>query len=296
MTGTTLPPGVTRVLREGGIVKFGLRLADGAEVESVVVPMRERAPGRQRASLCVSTQVGCRMGCAFCATARMGLGRNLEPEEILAQVSAARSLGAKPTNITFMGMGEPLDNFDRWAASVRLLIDLPAGLAVAMNRMTVSTCGLVPGLDRLAELNWRRVTLAVSLNAPNDAIRSRLMPVNRKHPMAELKEALLRHPLRRGVFMAEYVLLAGINDRPEHADELAEYLAPFRAAVNLIPYNGVKGAEGFEPPARAAVELFQGRLRQAGRHAVVRETKGRGIEAACGQLTGSTARPPSSMV
>jgi 23S rRNA (adenine2503-C2)-methyltransferase len=224
------------------------------------------------------------MGCAFCATAAMGFARNLAPDEIMAQVHAARLLGARPTNISFMGMGEPLDNLENWAASVRLLISAPAGSAVAMNRMTVSTCGFLPGLSRLAELNWRRVSLAVSINAPNDAIRSSLMPVNRKHPMAALRQALLDHPLRRGVFMAEYVLLRGINDRPEHADELAAFLAPFRASVNLIPYNGIRGGEGFEPPTRAETERFQGRLRSAGRHAVVRETKGRRIAAACGQL------------
>ncbi|MBI5209188.1 MAG: 23S rRNA (adenine(2503)-C(2))-methyltransferase RlmN [Elusimicrobia bacterium] len=284
MKTTGLPGGVTRLRREGGIIKFALRLSDGAEVESVVVPMRERAPGRERASLCVSTQVGCRMGCAFCATGRMGFVRDLEPAEIMAQVRAARLLGARPTNISFMGMGEPLDNFENWAASVRLLIGAPAGSAVAMNRMTVSTCGFLPGLSRLAALSWKRVALAVSLNAPNDAIRSSLMPINRRHPMASLRQALLDYPLRRGVFMAEYVLLRGINDRPEHADELAAFLEPFRASVNLIPYNGIRGGEGFEPPTRAETERFQGRLRLAGRHAVVRETKGRRIAAACGQL------------
>jgi 23S rRNA (adenine2503-C2)-methyltransferase len=188
-----------------------------------------------------------------------------------------------------MGMGEPLDNFENWAASVRRLLNAPAGSAIAMNRMTVSTCGLLPGLEKLAGLNWRRVTLAVSINAPNDAIRSSLMPVNRKHPMAALREALLAHPLRRGVFMAEYVLLAGINDRPEHADELAAYLKPFRAAVNLIPYNGIRGGEGFEPPTESVTLRFRERLRAAGCHAVVRETKGRSIGAACGQL--ATSRP-----
>ncbi|MBI4676207.1 MAG: 23S rRNA (adenine(2503)-C(2))-methyltransferase RlmN [Elusimicrobia bacterium] len=284
MARTALPPGVGRVRREGGIVKFALRLSDGAEVESVVVPMRQRALGRERASLCVSTQVGCRMGCVFCATARMGFARDLEPEEIVAQVEAARLLGHRPTNVTFMGMGEPLDNFENWAASVRLLINAPAGSAVAMNRMTVSTCGFLPGLNSLAALSWKRVTLAVSLNAPNDAIRSSLMPVNRKHPMAALRQALLEYPLRRGVFMAEYVLLRGINDRPEHADELAAFLAPFRAAVNLIPYNGIRGAEDLEPPTRAETERFQETLRAAGRKAAVRETKGRRIAAACGQL------------
>ncbi|MFA6316336.1 MAG: radical SAM protein, partial [Elusimicrobiota bacterium] len=150
MKTADLPPGVTRLQQEGGIVKFGLRLADGAEVESVVVPMRQAAAGKARASLCVSTQVGCRMGCAFCATARMGFVRDLKPEEIMAQVEAARALGHRPANVAFMGMGEPLDHFENWAASVRRLLNAPAGSAIAMNRMTVSTCGLLPGLEKLA--------------------------------------------------------------------------------------------------------------------------------------------------
>ena len=292
---------IVRRRREGGLVKFAQRLSDGALIESVIVPMRTREAGKARTTLCLSTQVGCRMGCAFCATGRMGLVRNLTPGEICGQIAAAASLDERPSNLVFMGMGEPLDNFDNLVAAIRRLIDSrPAAgerpLAYSTRQMIVSTCGLVPGIARLAAAGWRRLVLAVSLNAPNDEIRSRLMPVNRKHPMAALRQALLDYPLRGRVFMAEYVLFRGVNDRREHAAELAEYLRPFRACVNLIAWNPVRGADGraapseFESPTAAEVERFKRWLNAEGQYARRREAKGRRIAAGCGQLAGAKTK------
>jgi 23S rRNA (adenine2503-C2)-methyltransferase len=231
------------------------------------------------------------MGCAFCATAKLGFARNLTAEEICGQVVAAESLGARPANLVFLGRGEPLDNFDTWAQAVRRLIDSRPGpgrpgAAWSTRQMIVSTCGLVPGIDRLAELGWKRLVLAVSLNAPNDEVRSRLMPVNRRYPMAELREALLRYPLRGGVFLAEYVVIRGVNDRREHARELADWLRPFRACVNLIGLNPVPDSDLASPTA-AQVERFKRWLNAEGQYARRRESKGRRIAAGCGQLAGA---------
>ncbi|MCU0723482.1 MAG: radical SAM protein [Planctomycetes bacterium] len=313
---------VVRTRREGAVVKFATRLADGALVESVAVPMRTKEGEKERRTLCVSTQVGCRMGCAFCATARMGFKRDLAPEEIVGQVEAAAALGLMPDHLAFMGMGEPLDNFDNWLEAVRRLSwNKPSGprapFHFSVREMIVSTCGFVPGMDRLAALGWKRLVPALSLNAPNDEIRSRLMPVNRRWPMAALKEALLRLPLRRGVFLAEYVVIRGVNDRPEHAKELADWLRPFRACVNLIAYNRIPvpdppdgasrqadlpdstlgGGPGHREsriedraspvlasPTAAEVERFKRWLNDEGQYARRRASKGGRIAAACGQL------------
>lgn len=286
---------IVRKRREGQLVKFAQELADGAVIESVLVPMRVKEAGKRRTTLCVSTQAGCRMGCVFCATGRAGFVRNLTPEEIIGQVHAAESLGGRPRNLVFMGMGEPLDNFDNWLAAVRRLIASRPGpgeasRAYSTRQMIVSTCGVVPGIERLAAVGWRRLVLGVSLNAPNDEIRSRLMPVNRRWPMAVLRQALLDFPLRGRVFLAEYVLFRGINDRREHAAELAEYLRPFRACVNLIAWNPVRGAgapagpDRFESPTAAEVERFRRWLNAEGQYARRRESKGRRIAAGCGQL------------
>jgi 23S rRNA (adenine2503-C2)-methyltransferase len=293
---------VVRRRREGGLVKFAQQLSDGAVIESVIVPMRQREAGKGRTTLCVSTQAGCRMGCVFCATGQGGFRRNLTPEEICGQIAAAESLGPRPDNLVFMGMGEPLDNFDNLVAAIRRLIESrPArgerSRAYSTRQMIVSTCGLVPGIERLAAAGWRRLVIAVSLNAPNDEIRSRLMPVNRRYPMAVLRQALLDYPLRGRIFMAEYVLFRGVNDRREHAKELAEYLRPFRACVNLIAWNplgqargrGRPAVAGFQSPTAAEVERFKRWLNAEGQYARRREAKGRRIRAGCGQLAGAKA-------
>jgi 23S rRNA (adenine2503-C2)-methyltransferase len=216
----------------GGAAKSFCKFSDGRESETVVIPMRSGT------TLCVSSQVGCKMGCAFCETAKMGLIRSLTAGEIVAQVFYAMHILRKPVrNLVFMGMGEPFDNFDQVAQAIKVLTD-PAGMGFGPSRITVSTSGHVEGILRFMEEIDPAVNLAVSVNAPNDLVRKKLMPVNRRWDMSALKEALLRytsHP-RREIF-AEYVLIKGINDSLEAADELAHYLEGLRVRVNLIPYN-----------------------------------------------------------
>jgi 23S rRNA (adenine2503-C2)-methyltransferase len=188
-----------------------------------------------------------------------------------------------------MGMGEPLDNYDNVEAAVRRFVDSRAldgraHGAFSAGQMIVSTCGLVSGLDRLATLGLRKLVLAVSINAPNDTLRSAIMPVNRLHPLDELRTALLRFPLRRKVFLAEYVVFRGFNDAPEHARELAAYLRPFHSCVNLIPYNPPPGQTRFQAPTIDEVERFKRALNDEGQYARRRESKGASIAAACGQL------------
>ena len=281
---------VVKVRRGEGVVKLALGLGDGAIVECALIPGPTR-DGRGRLTLCLSTQVGCRMGCRFCATGGMGLVRDLTPNEIVGQAAVAERLYRRPDNLVFMGMGEPLDNLEAWHEAVKRLIDSRRvgdrpPLAYSARQMTVSTCGHIAGLEELARRGAFRMGIAVSVNAPNDEIRSRLMPVNRRWPMAELREALLAFPLRNRVFLAEYVLLRGINDREEHARELAEWLSPFRALVNVIAYNPVSrvASLGLERPHWRTAQRFARWLVEAGAAASVRESKGRRIGAACGQL------------
>jgi 23S rRNA (adenine2503-C2)-methyltransferase len=271
---------------DGETYKFLLKLRDGYESESVVIPMK------QYKSLCVSSQVGCKMGCAFCETAQMGYLRSLDAGEIVAQVMVARHVLKEPIeNVVFMGMGEPMDNLDNVLQAVRILSD-QRGLNIAQSSITISTVGHVDGIRRLAELarkpppeGFSRLRLAVSLNAPNDAVRSRIMPINRQWPLSELKAALADFPLhRRGDFLfMEYVLIAGVNDTREHALEVAGYLRGLKACVNLIPYNPRRESP-FARPERESTARFFHWLMDAGQYCRVRGTKGKDAMAACGQL------------
>lgn len=271
---------------DGSTYKFLLRLHDGLESESVVIPMRTYK------SLCVSSQVGCKMGCAFCETARLGHLRNLEAGEIVAQVLVARHvLGEQVENVVFMGMGEPMDNLDNVLRAVRILSD-QRGLAIPLPSITISTVGHVDGIRRLSRLaalpapeGFPRLRLAVSLNAPNDAVRSALMPVNRHWNLARLREALLEFPLPRprdALFM-EYVLLDGVNDSREHALEIVELLRGVRACVNLIPFNPGPDSP-YKRPSGERVWEFLHWLQDAGQRCRLRGTKGVDAMAACGQL------------
>jgi len=272
---------VVRTLVEGELRKFVQRTADGLEIESVVVPMQRR--GGPWKTLCVSSQIGCARACRFCETAQLGLLRNLTVAEIVGQVVAAQRHFGKIRNVVFMGMGEPLDNFDAVVRALRVLRD-PAGLSFAAERLTISTVGRIAGIRRLARLGWRRLNLAISLNAPNDEIRSQIMPHNRCEPMAELRAALLDYPLRRcQYFMIEYVLIPGVNDAREHALELVEFLRPLKAVVNVIPYNP-RTASPWPAPDEASVARFLSWLEAAGQICKRRLTKGRSQMAACGQL------------
>jgi len=262
---------------------------EAAAIESVLIPQRERAAGaRDRLTLCVSSQAGCAMGCGFCATARLGLVRNLTPAEIVGQVTAGRALAAPEplTNLVFMGMGEPLHNYDAVRTALEILT-AEWGYAISPRRITVSTVGLVPLIPRL--LADTRVQLAVSLGATTEAQRARLMPIDRRHPLATLLATCRELPLpRRQRITFEYVLLGGENDSDHDAHRLVRLLHGLRAKVNLISFNPFPGAE-FAPSPRARVVRFQALLRAHGLNATIRESRGQDIQAACGQL--AAARP-----
>lgn len=256
------------------------------ETESVVIPMRTR--GGTHHSLCVSSQVGCAMGCAFCETAQMGLIRSLTVREIVQQWWTARwRLGHEIRNIVFMGMGEPLDNIENVLGAIEVLTD-HHGPALAMRRITISTVGRLDGLavlrERVDRRGWRRLNLAVSVNAPNDEIRSRIMPINRSMPLGELVRMLEDWPLHGGqAICCEYVLIPGVNDADEHADELSVLLKNVRCCVNVIPYNPRRDSP-WPAPDEADVWRFLRRLESNGQFCKRRRTKGRETMAACGQL------------
>jgi len=285
----TLPEVLRTVDEEGETgttAKAVLRLHDGWEVECVLIPM-----GRGRSTLCVSSQVGCKMGCTFCETAKMGLIRHLGAHEIVAQILVAkRVLGWPVRNVVFMGMGEALDNADALFQAIRVLND-PAGMAMGQERMTICTVGRVDGIERLAKEGLKRINLSVSLNAPNDTARDRLMPVNRKYPLAELQRALAAYRPRRNFTLGVNVcLMPGLNDSREDAAAIAAFCEPIaRVLVNVIPYN-----PGSDPLTRAPsdeeIDRFIGWLREEGLPVRKRITKGRSVMAACGQLGNPEAR------
>lgn len=273
-----------------GTIKWRWRTADGLAVESVYMPETERK------TLCVSSQVGCGMGCTFCLTATLGLARNLTPGEIVDQVHRAnRRLvelgegeGPRPlTNLVFMGMGEPLANFENLKVALGILLS-EDGPNFSHRHVTVSTAGLVPMIARLGAET--QVKLAVSLNATTDEVRSRLMPINRRWPIAELLRACRAFPLKQGRRITfEYVMLGGENDTPEDAVRLGRILKGIPSKVNLIPYNESPGL-GARAPEAATVEAFQEVLISMGITAVVRKSRGRDIAAACGQLAAAGPR------
>lgn len=273
---------VVRHQQDGELIKFIQKVPTGLETESVIIPMQ----GKQRSwrTLCVSSQIGCAMGCTFCETAQLGRLANLAPEEIVGQVVAARRVfGADVRNVVFMGMGEPFDNFDNVVQAVRVLTD-PMGLSLGKSHVTISTVGRTDGIRRLAALGWRRINLAVSLNAPSDEIRSQIMPINRVEPMALLREALLAYPLRKcQFFMIEYVLIPGVNDSHEQAQQLVEYLRPVKCCLNVIPYNPRRESP-WPAPREEDVVRFIDWVESAGQFVKRRITKGRDFMAACGQL------------
>lgn len=264
--------------QEGKTGKFLLKTQDQLEIESVLIPMQSGG------TLCVSSQVGCRMGCAFCETGRMGLLRNLSTEEIVSQVFSARHvLGFDFRNIVFMGMGEPFDNYDSVMQAVKVLND-PKGFGFGRKQITISTSGCTEGIERLMQEGEHAPNLAVSINAPHDLLRNRLMPINKKHNLKDLYECMQRYcaKTKRQILIA-YVLIKGQNDSLEHANQLAEYLWGLDIKINLIPYNP-QSRDRFEAPEESAVEAFTMRLRELGYYTLKRLTKGQGIMAACGQL------------
>jgi 23S rRNA (adenine2503-C2)-methyltransferase len=269
-----------------GTEKFLLRLADGRDIESVFIP------DTPSMTFCLSTQVGCAMACAFCLTGKMGLVRNLTAAEIVGQVRVlveALAMRHVRFNIVLMGMGEPLHNYDETMKALRILAD-PDGFAMSPRRMTLSTVGILPALEKLGR-EAIMPNLAISLHAPTDVQRGELVPINRKYGVADIIDAAKRFPLkRRNRITFEYVLLAGVNDRPEDARRLAKLLAGVKSKVNLIPLNAAAGIP-FERPSDAAVDRFARILAEHHLTVSVRKSRGRDIRAACGQLIVEGSKP-----
>lgn len=264
--------------------KIVCRLHDGREIETVLIPMGGGPEDGGHATVCVSSQVGCKMGCRFCHTATMGLIRQLSAAEIVAQVLiAAQVSGSKPRNVVFMGMGEPLDNLDAVAQAVRVLTDIN-GLGLAQRHITISTVGRVDQLSRFAELGLTRVNLAVSLTAADDVLRSELMPVNRVHDLAALKAALLAHPLGRDRrILVSYVLMDAVNDAEAQITRLIAWCHGLPVLVNLIPFNPIPSRPE-QPSTPERTDAIRARLLAAGVPVRLRRTKGDAVMAACGQL------------
>jgi 23S rRNA (adenine2503-C2)-methyltransferase len=264
---------------QSGVRRFLWELSDGARIESVFIP-----DGNRR-TVCVSTQAGCGLACAFCATGRIGFKRNLEPYEITDQVlSLRRVIGLPLTHIVLMGMGEPLLNYDNVMKALDVIRD-GDGVAIGPKRITISTSGIAPAIRRFAA-EKRPYRMAISLNATTDEVRSRIMPINRKHPIAELLDAarLYSHTMRERLTF-EYVLIEGVNDGPEDAERLLKLLRGIRAKVNLIPYNPT--SDQFKRPSDARVQAFENRIKPlVAAPVTLRESRGNDIRAACGQLAG----------
>ena len=271
-----------------GTRKWAIKVAGGALVEAVLIPEGDRA------TLCVSSQVGCSLDCKFCSTGKQGFQRDLTAAEIIGQVWLAidsydgwqSGKGRVVTNVVMMGMGEPLLNFDNVVSSMELMCDdLAYGLS--KRKVTLSTSGVVPALDQLADLS--DVSLAISLHAPNDAIRDQIVPINKRYPIAKLLSSARAYidaqTDKKRVVTIEYTLLAGVNDQVEHAHELAQLLDSYPCKINLIPFNDFPNS-GFKRPSGNAVSRFWKVLMEAGFIVTVRTTRGDDIDAACGQLVG----------
>ena len=271
-----------------GTRKWAIKVSGGALVEAVLIPEGDRA------TLCVSSQVGCSLDCKFCSTGKQGFQRDLTAAEIIGQVWLAidsydgwqSGKGRVVTNVVMMGMGEPLLNFDNVVSSMELMCDdLAYGLS--KRKVTLSTSGVVPALDQLADLS--DVSLAISLHAPNDAIRDQIVPINKRYPIAKLLSSARAYidaqTDKKRVVTIEYTLLAGVNDQVEHAQELAQLLEGYPCKINLIPFNDFPNS-GFKRPSGNAVSRFWKVLMEAGFIVTVRTTRGDDIDAACGQLVG----------
>ncbi|MGQ0657782.1 MAG: 23S rRNA (adenine(2503)-C(2))-methyltransferase RlmN [Chromatiales bacterium] len=300
------PEVVSEQLSHDGTRKWLLRVAGDQAIETVFIPEGDvegrgsdpdedspgSARGRYRGTLCVSSQVGCPLECTFCATGRQGFNRNLTTAEIIGQLwIAARSVGQFPragvrpvTNIVFMGMGEPLLNLDNVLRAIDLMLDDNA-YGLSRRRVTVSTVGVVPAMDRLRQAS--PVSLAVSLHAPNDALRDELVPINRSYPLAELMAACERfgQDYTHEHITFEYVMLDGVNDTPAHARELIRLLRKVPAKVNLIPWNAFPGG-AYRRSTAQSIDCFRSVLQEAGLITITRKTRGEDIDAACGQLVG----------
>jgi 23S rRNA (adenine2503-C2)-methyltransferase len=307
--GLALPLSVATMHRASDRTrKMLVRMSDGKEVESVLIPMlerldpdasdedsegpAERSPG-DVVTQCISSQVGCAMGCVFCASGVAGLKRHMSAAEIVSQVLLGRTLlegEERIRNVVFMGMGEPLHNYESVARALVLLTH-PDGIGLSKRRVTLSTSGLVPQIDRLGREFDGQIALAISLHSVSDARRSEIMPINRKHGLAELMACLARYPMpKRRRITIEYTLIEGVNDSLEEADALVRLLSRVPAKVNLIPMNPISGSDLGAPDA-SRVSAFQKRLFDRGLPAFVRKQRGAEVDAACGQLALHGATP-----
>lgn len=284
------PEIVSQDISTDGTRKWVVRVASGSCVETVYIPQGGRG------TLCVSSQAGCALDCSFCSTGKQGFNSDLTSAEIIGQVWIAnKSFGSVPakvdraiTNVVMMGMGEPLLNFDNVVAAMSLMMD-DLGYGISKRKVTLSTSGVAPMIDRLGEVT--DVSLALSLHAPNDALRSQLVPINKKYPLSVVLEACRRYIARLGEkrhLTVEYTLLKDVNDQPEHAVEMIALLKDFPCKINLIPFNPFPHS-GYERPSNNAIRRFQDLLYQAGHNVTVRTTRGEDIDAACGQLVGQVA-------
>ena len=273
-----------------GTRKWLVRAASGSLVETVFIPESSRG------TLCVSSQVGCALDCSFCSTGKQGFNSNLTAGEIVGQVRMANRLLADVyperaqavTNVVMMGMGEPLLNFDNVASAVDIMMD-DLGYGISKRKVTISTAGVVPGIEKLIETT--DCSLALSLHAPNDALRDELVPINRRYNIETLLDAARRYVGNLGdkrTITVEYTVIDKVNDQPEHAEELATLLKSLPCKINLIPFNPFPGS-GYRRPASINIRRFQDRLVRAGYSVTVRTTRGEDIEAACGQLRGQVA-------
>ncbi|MDD4869714.1 MAG: 23S rRNA (adenine(2503)-C(2))-methyltransferase RlmN [Kiritimatiellae bacterium] len=270
----------TAIRTEGetaGTRKILVGLQDGEQVEEVLIP------GRDRRTVCVSSQAGCRFHCAFCASGQAGFRRNLEAGEMVGQVVlGANTYNDRPTNVVFMGIGEPFDNYDSVLKAVRIINDKD-GLGIGARKITISTCGVIPGLERLAE-EGIQVELSVSLHAPDDELRSKLMPVNSKYPLAQLMKACRKYFEKTGrIITFEYTLIKGLNDSASHARSLVRLMSGLPSRVNLIPLSPVEEFAG-QASSPEKAEVFMEILGRAGINVTLRMSKGSSMKAACGQL------------
>ncbi|MGB1237256.1 MAG: 23S rRNA (adenine(2503)-C(2))-methyltransferase RlmN [Pseudomonadales bacterium] len=281
------PEVVSQDISKDGTRKWVIRVDGGSCVETVLIPEGDRG------TLCISSQVGCSLNCSFCSTGKQGFNRNLSAAEIIGQVRIAiKSFGAMDpantrvvTNVVLMGMGEPLMNFERVVSAISLMMDDNA-YGLSKRRVTLSTAGVVPAIDKLGEVT--DVSLAISLHAPNDALRDVLVPINKKYNIEQLFAACNRYLDKlndKRVITIEYTMMAGVNDLPEHARELAKLLKKLPCKLNLIPFNPFPNS-GYERPSAKAIDYFKDAMHRAGVRTTVRRTRGDEIDAACGQLVG----------
>ena len=263
-----------------GTRKVLFKLSDGNFIETVLIPSDKRE------TLCLSTQVGCKYKCSFCASGAMGFKRNLTTSEILSQaLFFQHNLNHNITNFVFMGMGEPLDNYENTSKAI-LIMNNPDAMAIASRRITVSTCGIIPGIEKFKDLGIQ-VNLSISLHAANNKLRDKIMPINKKYPLEELVKACEDYINKAGrIITLEYILIKGINDSIQDIKELASIAKRLRAKVNLIPYSPICKAPSFKPPIDKDIDIFKAQLARNSVNVTVRESKGKDIMAACGQLAG----------